>query len=153
MTSEQTHHRKITHPWWLPHQHDTCHQNLEILCCICHTLKINNTCKHKSTHLVNAFLLVHHPSAHRTKTTALPFSTLQWSQTLETLSYTAALCRRAREGGGSSREGGVGAGEERVGTDGSGGGERNRGGKGEAELLSAATALLICYLFLHKRNK
>lgn len=40
-----------------------------------------------------------------------------------------------------------------MGRDGSGGGERNRGGKGEAELLSAATALLICYLFLHDRNK
>lgn len=33
---------------------------------------------HKSTHLINAFLLVHHPSAHRTETAALPFSTLQW---------------------------------------------------------------------------
>lgn len=48
-------------------------------------------------YLVNAFLLVHHPSAHRTKR-ALPFSTLQWSQTQETLSFTAALCRRARRG-------------------------------------------------------
>lgn len=36
-----------------------------------------------------------------------------------------------------------------MGRDGSGGGERNRGGRGETELLSAATALVICYLFLH----
>lgn len=95
-----------------------------------------NICKHKFTHLVNAFFLVNHPSAHRTERAALPFSTLQWSQTLETLSYTAALSRGAREGGGW-------AGEERVGRDGSGGGERNRGGRGEAELLSAASALLM----------
>lgn len=65
---------------------------------------------HKSTHLVNAFLLVHHPSAHRTKTAALPFSTLQWSQTQETLSYTAVLCWRAREEG---REEGAGGEQER----------------------------------------
>lgn len=47
----------------------------------------------------------------------------------------------AERGGGN-----VGAGEERVGRDGSGGGERNGEGRGETELLSAATALLICYL-------
>lgn len=46
------------------------------------------------------------------------------------------------------------AGEERVGRDGNGGVERNGGGRGEerrgeSELLSAATALLICYLLLH----
>lgn len=47
---------------------------------------------------------------------------------------------------------GEGAGEERVGRDGSGGGgggERHRGGRGKAAPLSAATILLICYLFLH----
>lgn len=43
----------------------------------------------------------------------------------------------------------MGAGEERVVRGGSRGEERNAGGRGETELLSAATALLIRYLFLH----
>lgn len=43
----------------------------------------------------------------------------------------------------------MGAGEERVGRDGSGGGERNRGRMEETLLLSAATALQIWYHFLH----
>lgn len=51
--------------------------------------------------------------------------------------------------GGSRERGGGGAGEERVGRGGSGGGERNGKGRGQTALLSAATALLICYLFLH----
>lgn len=42
----------------------------------------------------------------------------------------------------------VGAREEGVGSDGSRGGERNQG-RGEKLLLSAATAFLICYLYLH----
>lgn len=68
---------------------------------------------------------------------------------------------RESEGGrqGGRRKGaavagrGEGAGEERVGRDGSGGGggggERHRGGRGKAAPLSAATILLICYLLLH----
>lgn len=102
--------------------------------------------KCRVTDLVNAFLLVHHPSAHRTERAALPFSTLQWSQTQETLSFTAALCRRAREAGRGW------AGEQRrgVGRDGSGGGrERGRGREGERQSCSLLPQLLWSYLSLH----
>lgn len=44
--------------------------------------------------------------------------------------------------------GDVGAREEGVGSDGSRRGERNQG-RGKKKLLSAATAFLICYLYLH----
>lgn len=85
-----------------------------------YTLSITNT------YLINAFLLVHHPSAHRTKTANLPFSTLQWSQTQETLSYTAAQCRRARE---ERREGGESSEGRERGSGERGGGWRSRRGK------------------------
>lgn len=90
---------------------DTCHKNLSAR----HhtqrdipfpTLKASEC---TVTHLVNAFLLVHHPSTHRTERAALPFCILQWSQTQETLSFTAALCRKEREAGRGR------AGEERSG--------------------------------------
>ena len=92
-----TRHQMITHLLWLLHQHDG-HLPWK-------AVNITKTCKVKSTHLVNAFFLVHHPSAHCTTTAALPFSTLQWSQTQETLSYTAAQCRRASDGGRREPEG------------------------------------------------
>lgn len=107
-----------------------------------HTLEI-----HKSTHLVNAFLLVHHPSAHRTETAALPFSVLQWKPDPgDPLLYRSPAQERevgaamaAAEVGGRRGSGGGGRGEWSW--RGKSGkrrkqeeeGERNRGGRGDAE--------------------
>lgn len=119
---------------------DTCQENLSALH---HTqrdipFRTLKASKCRVTDLVNAFLLVHHPSAHRTERAALPFSTLQWSQTQETLSFTAALCRRAREAGRGW------AGEERSGKRRKWRRERERQreGGGEAELLASAPLIL-----------
>lgn len=84
---------------------DTCQENLRARRHThrdvpCRTPKAQ---KRAVTHLVDAFLLVHHPSAHRSERAALPFSTLQWSQTQETpLIYCSSV--QESEGG---REGGV----------------------------------------------
>lgn len=79
-TPTPPHYHTSTHPLWLIHLQKLTHDGYLII----YTCKYYATCSEslthtntKSTHLVNAFLLVHHPSAHRTKTAALPFSTLQ----------------------------------------------------------------------------
>lgn len=95
------------------------------------------------TNLVNAFLLVHHRSEHRTERAALPFSTLQWSQTQETLSFTAALCRRAREAGRGW------AGEERSGKRRKWRREREREAEGRRGRGRAARCCSWSYLSLH----
>lgn len=120
---------------------DTCHNDLWMSC---YTLK--NTHTHKSTHLVNAFLLVHHPSAHRTNSRPAFLYTAVKPDPGDPLIYCSSV--QESEGGRERRREGVrgrvargGAGKEGVGRDGNGG-ERNGGGRGETELLCAAIAPL-----------
>lgn len=121
-----------------------------------HMLRLyNNTLPYtkRATHLVNAFLLVHHPSSHRIKNSCRAlFYTAVKLDPGDPLIYCSSV--QEREGGREERgrrereregRGGVGgdvqAGEERVGRDGSGGGERNGGA---CSVLPQLSSSVIC---------